>query len=348
MALPKSNGQLVLITGVNGYIAARTAETFLNAGFSVRGTVRSKSSGTSLLAALKDYAEAGRFEIVEVKDITVPGAFDEAVKGCYAVAHMASPVSLFFDDPEPVIHTAVQGTLSVLNSAFSQGSSTLKSFVFMSSIAAVFNNKAAPYVYTEKDWNNVSEDLVASLGKKAPGPQIYSASKAAAEKAFWKFRDEKKPSFSMSAVNPTFVAGPPLTFPDDPAMIGETTRSVYIILSGQPFPPPLSGSGAFVDVRDVADLMLYGVEKHEIANGERYIACGGVASEQAISDILREKYTDRKIEVGEPGTGYQPGWGFKEGGIVVDGSKGKKALGREWAKYDKVVLDTAKAYERYL
>jgi nucleoside-diphosphate-sugar epimerase len=72
---------LVLISGVNGYIASRTAETFLKAGYSVRGTVRSLSSGKALQDVLSEYATSGKFELVEVPDITIDGAFDKAVKG---------------------------------------------------------------------------------------------------------------------------------------------------------------------------------------------------------------------------------------------------------------------------
>jgi len=68
MTLPTSKDKLVLITGVNGYIASRTAEAFLTEGYHVRGTVRSKASGTGLIEVLKPFAEAGRFELVEVKD----------------------------------------------------------------------------------------------------------------------------------------------------------------------------------------------------------------------------------------------------------------------------------------
>ncbi len=74
-----SSNSTVLVTGANGYIAARTVEAFLKAGHSVRGSVRSKASAKGLLAALPEYAS--RLEIVEVPDITAPGAFDEAVKG---------------------------------------------------------------------------------------------------------------------------------------------------------------------------------------------------------------------------------------------------------------------------
>jgi len=75
---------LVLITGVNGYIASVTAKFFLDSGhYRVRGTVRSlESAGQKMLnGPLKPYAEKGEFEVVEVPNITVDGAFDEAVKG---------------------------------------------------------------------------------------------------------------------------------------------------------------------------------------------------------------------------------------------------------------------------
>lgn len=81
MALPKSKNELVVISGVNGYIASQTAKSFLDAGYSVRGTARSLASASNLIRALQLYVDAGRFEVVEVKDIVVPGAFDEAVKG---------------------------------------------------------------------------------------------------------------------------------------------------------------------------------------------------------------------------------------------------------------------------
>jgi len=209
-------------------------------------------------------------------------------------------------------------------------------------------SKSPPYIYTERDWNDVSEAKVAELGTKTPGGQIYFASKTAGEKAFWKFKDENKPIFSMTAVNPCFVGGPPLVVPDTPEGIHDTVRSVYTILSGQPFPPALGGSGAFVDVRDVADLVLFAVQKPEVADGERYIACGGVGGEQQIADILRKAYPERAIVEGTPGKGYEAGWGFKEGGIVIDGSKAAKVMGKEWITYGKCVLDAAKAFEKFL
>ncbi|KAH6721156.1 putative NAD dependent epimerase/dehydratase [Leptodontidium sp. MPI-SDFR-AT-0119] len=348
MALPKSKNELVLISGVNGYIASQTAKSFLDAGYSVRGTARSLASASNLIRALQLYVDAGRFEVVEVKDIVVPGAFDETVKEVNAVAHMASPVSQFFTDPDPIIRTAVEGTLSILHSALAYGGSQLRSVVLMSSVGTVMEPKTGPYTFTEADWNSVSESEVARLGKDTPGGHIYRASKIAAEKAFWKFRDENHPNFTMTTINPTYVCGPPLVLPDDPANINETVRAVWKILSGQAIPPPLGASGSFVDVRDVAELMVFGVEKSHVANGQRYIACAGVGGEQAIADILNEAYPNRELARGEPGKGYLPTFGFAGDGPKIDATKASQARGKEWIGYKQSVLDAAKAFEHYL
>lgn len=191
---------IVLITGANGYIAARTVESFLQAGYTVRGTVRSVASSAGLVAALSQYGS--RLSIVAVPDITAPHAFDSAVRGVDAIAHLAAPVSMSFTDPVPVLRDAVEGTARVFESAAREDS--VKSFVFMSSTAAMSQpSTEEDTVITDKDWNDWAEAVVAKLGKDTPSPVIYSASKAAAEKAFWKFREDKKPKFSMTAINPT-------------------------------------------------------------------------------------------------------------------------------------------------
>ena len=87
-----ANGKgVVLITGINGYIAAHAAAAFLEAGYSVRGTLRVRNSMTDkLLEILGEYGRPEAVEIVEVPDITVPGVFNEAVKGRTSSLHAHS------------------------------------------------------------------------------------------------------------------------------------------------------------------------------------------------------------------------------------------------------------------
>jgi nucleoside-diphosphate-sugar epimerase len=191
----------VLITGLNGYIASVAAGSFLEAGYRVRGTVRRLSSAKAIEETFKDYGD--KLEIVAVPDITIDGAFDEAVKGVTAIAHLASPVSLHFTDPDPVIHAALNGTRTILKSALGNAGPQLKSFVLLSSIAAVVSDHQPPYTYTEKDFNTISYEVYKQQGKNTPGLHIYRASKAAAEEALWDFGKAENPPFALTTINPS-------------------------------------------------------------------------------------------------------------------------------------------------
>lgn len=69
----------ILVTGASGYIASHVVRQFLEAGYKVRGTVRSESSAEKVRQVHAKYADALSFSFV--KDISAPGAFDEAIKG---------------------------------------------------------------------------------------------------------------------------------------------------------------------------------------------------------------------------------------------------------------------------
>lgn len=124
--------------------------------------------------------------------------------GVDAIAHLASPIGFHFQDLEGTLGIAVGGTVSVLESAMK--SPSVKSVTVLSSIAAIASQGPKEGPFTEDDWNTAGLELAKKLGDTAPGPLIYAASKTAAELAFWQFRDERSPKFSMSAVNPRYVA----------------------------------------------------------------------------------------------------------------------------------------------
>jgi nucleoside-diphosphate-sugar epimerase len=219
----RSRGR-VLITGANGYIGAQAIAKFLREGWTVRGAVRDPNS-TSVRELASHFAaelSAGTFELVVVPNIIEEGAFDEAVRGVTAIAHLATPVVFDTGNVEYVIGTAVRGTLSILESALRASSGTsagrqdrdetkgdendkeerLKSFVFMSSAAAVRMNVPGPITFTEADWNTQAEAQVKEAGDSAFGHVIYAASKVASERAFWDWVREKKPPFAATALCP--------------------------------------------------------------------------------------------------------------------------------------------------
>ncbi|QPC58215.1 hypothetical protein HYE67_000446 [Fusarium culmorum] len=340
-----SDKPIVLVTGANGYIAGSVVEAFLKAGYAVRGTVRSKASGDSLVKALSSYGSD--LEIVQVPDIVAPGAFDTAVKGVHAILHLAAGVGFSFTDPDPVLEVAIKGTESVLESALTEPS--IKSVVLMSSIAAISGagNPSSNRV-TEADWNDAALEAVKKLGKESPGSLIYVASKVAGERAFWKFRDEKKPSFTMTALNPTFVMGPQPGL-ESISKIGGTTAFIWQVFSGQDTPKPIIPNPSFVDARDIARVAVFIVDHPEKANGERFLLTAGLVPPQAAADVLRKAYPDRQdiIKVGQPGEGYYPGYAFPEEKIL-DASKTIKLTGQDFYPVEKSIIDTAKSLEKFL
>jgi nucleoside-diphosphate-sugar epimerase len=124
---------------------------------------------------------------------------------------LASPVSFSFTEAEPVLHSAINGTVRVLESARKEPK--IKHFVLMSSVTAIMEPKTEDYTFTEADWNTAAEKAVAEQGNATPGRVIYAASKVAAEKAMWKFRDEQKPNFTLTAINPWSVTPHAVSMP---------------------------------------------------------------------------------------------------------------------------------------
>ncbi|KAL5349664.1 hypothetical protein ACLOAV_004694 [Pseudogymnoascus australis] len=361
MSIPANNGKVVLITGINGYIGSKIGLDALSRGYSIRGTSRSTASTHALLAGpFGPYAD--RVEIFEVPDITAPKAFDTAVKGVHGIFHVASPVNFALNTWDTVVVPAIGGTNTLLTSALEQAGSQLEAVIITSSVAALWNpGTPEGYVTTEADENtwaieaakNVDADGIPEAQR---GNIMYSASKAAALCAVWEFRETRKPPFSVVTIHPSIVIGPPVLVPSSPSKLNETLKPLYSIFAGSTgILPARFGSGATIDVRDVSRVHLWAYENHTVADGEKYIASSGIGPNQAIADVLRAEYPERKnIPVGDPETGYV----FKKdanGRIIeishfpgtsrISGQKAVEATGREWIGFPQSILDTAKALE---
>lgn len=111
----------------------------------------------------------------------------------------------------------------------------------------------------------------------------------------------------------------------------------------------MPGFAGCVDVRDVGRLVVFGVEHPDVANGQRYIAASAYGPPQAIADILRETYPERRglIQEGKPGEGYEIGYDFPKK-LVYDGNKTVRNTGVEWTPFYKTVVDTARSLEKLL
>ncbi|QSZ33618.1 hypothetical protein DSL72_005186 [Monilinia vaccinii-corymbosi] len=361
MAISPSNNQTVLITGINGYIASVLGLHLLKAGYSLRGTAR-RISSTDLLLKGPYAPYIDRVKIYEVPDITIPGAFDEAVKDVDGIFHTASPVNFSLTSYTQTVDAAVSGTNTLLHSALQSGP-LLKTVVITSSVAAVVNLVDEAYTFTESDYASKSlakAQLDLKEGRQSPGGILYGASKTAAEQAVWKFRDEQKPKWALTTINPSVVIGTPVALPESGEKLNETLRPLYRILAGTTKSiPPTIGVGGLVDVSDVAYMHTWAYEHPEKSDGQRYIACAGSGPVQAQADILRDYLRERgddallgNIPLGNPGEGYVgynketakvESVGWAPGKPRVSGEKAEREMGFKYKGLLESVAETAEA-----
>jgi dihydroflavonol-4-reductase len=268
----------VLLTGISGFIAKHCAVRLLNAGYAVRGSLRSPKREEEVRAALRPHltnpASEAMLSFVTL-DLTRDDGWTEAAKGTVAVMHTASPfpVSQPKDENE-LIRPAVDGTLRVMRAAKAAGVGRV---ILTSSIVAVMKGVAGK-TYDEGDW----------LDPSAPGTTAYAKSKVLAERAAWDFVKDQAPDIALTTVNPGFVVGPPLD-----AEYGSSISVVKRFLSGKdPMLPAMAIPT--VDVRDVAEMHLRALQRPQTA-GKRYLAAADTLWFTDMAKAMKSAFPGRKI-----------------------------------------------------
>ena len=99
--------------------------------------------------------------------------------------------------PDELIRPARDGTLRVLRAATDAG---VQRVVLTSSTAAIVygHNHPDSYIYTEKDWSDVSDP------KKCTA---YPTSKTLAEQAAWHYVSKVDTNMNLTTINPAVVFG---------------------------------------------------------------------------------------------------------------------------------------------
>lgn len=269
--MEKSTG-LVLVTGGSGFVAVHCILQLLEKGYEVRTTIRNINKKDRVIQMLKNggISSFEKLSFVEA-DLTNDKNWDEAVKGCDYVLHIASPIFLALPkDENEMIRPAVDGTLRVLKAA---RDAKVKRVVMTSNFGAVgYSHKDRNVPITEESWTDPNQKGLSS----------YNKSKAMAESAAWDFMKKEGGDLELSVINPTAIFGPSL---------GPEISSGFELLKGL-----LSGSMKaipnltfnIIDVRDVADLHIRAM-LHPEAKGQRFLAlAGGKMSMPEIAAFLRK------------------------------------------------------------
>jgi dihydroflavonol-4-reductase len=141
----------VLVTGATGLIGTHVVEQLLAKGYQVRGTVRSVEKAATE-GILDSPPGSERLELVEA-NLLDAASFQDAVRSCDFVLHLASPFVLDVKDPQTdLVDPAVEGTTAVLRACFAVPS--VRRVVVTSSFAALADSPNG--TLTEASWNDES------------------------------------------------------------------------------------------------------------------------------------------------------------------------------------------------
>lgn len=283
-------GSLVAVSGVNGFIGSHVADQALAAGYRVRGTTRSFRRGGWVQEYFKNKYGSELFELVEVPDMTVDGAFDSALEGVSGFLHVASDMS-DSTEQDTVIGNAVNGVLNALRAAKKQGSG-MKRFVYTSSsTAATLPKPGEVFSITAESWNDEAVEVARKADVIEKDPFIvYAASKTESERAVWKWAAEVEHEFVINTVLPNANIGTVLS----PQNQGypSTARWTKAVWDGdynsiQHIPPQ-----CFVNVQDTARLHVVALANQSV-NGERVFAFTGPFNFNDILSILRKQHPNK-------------------------------------------------------
>ncbi|XP_013708606.1 phenylacetaldehyde reductase isoform X1 [Brassica napus] len=271
-------GKVVCVTGASGYVASWIVKLLLLRGYTVRATVRNPSdtAKTEHLLALEGAKE--RLKVFKA-DLLEEFSFEQAIQGCDAVFHTASPVKFTVMDPQTeLIDPAVKGTIDVLDTC--RKISSVKRVILTSSMAAVLIRQPPLEPNDVVDETFFSDPSVCIESKL-----WYQLSKTLAENVAWQFAKDN--GMDMVVINPGYIIGP--------LLLPTLNLSVEIIVDMVKGKNPLNCRYyRFVDVRDVALAHVKALESPS-ANG-RYIISGQSVTINHIKETMRELFPDLCID----------------------------------------------------
>ncbi|TVY33071.1 putative uncharacterized oxidoreductase [Lachnellula subtilissima] len=204
--------ELVLITGISGFIGYATLVHALESGYQVRGIVRKASQIDKIKVVLPTHFHA-LVEFAVIDDLSAKGAFEKQMRGVIYALHIASPMPGPFEDLErDFFRPAVDSTISLLSAA--KASPTVKRIIITSS--------NAPFVpVTEFVQGKLTKEVLRSddeichydMKIRFDNPQAapilaYAASKSMALDAAEKFMETQRPVFDLVVLMPAYVFGP--------------------------------------------------------------------------------------------------------------------------------------------
>ncbi|KAK8932695.1 hypothetical protein H634G_07019 [Metarhizium anisopliae BRIP 53293] len=325
-------GDIVLLTGATGMIGFKTLVELLENGYTVRAAVRNQAGFDRItsLPSLQKYKPPQLTSFI-VPDITVPGAYDEAVKGAKYIVHVASPIpgNSGQDHETSLIRPAIQGTVGILESALK--TTGIKRVVITASVASIASSAR---MATGEVINENTLD-VQTQPPFADDLAAYAASKALAYQATRDFVAAHKPPFDVINIMPVFVFGRDETVTEAGSIAKGTNGILIGPLLGHAGGYPLRGASVHVD--DVARIHVLALDP-KVPGNQDFLAA---AAEAESVDSARSFEIVKRRYPGEYADGvfkFDGGAEPPATGARVDGTKATRILGVQYKTFEEQVV----------
>ncbi|KAI1422737.1 hypothetical protein F5Y12DRAFT_599227 [Xylaria sp. FL1777] len=323
---------IILVTGANGLIASWVADKFLEAGYRVRGTVRSISRCSWMEPFFADRHGTGRFELIEVTDLGAPGVWNKAVRGVAGVAGIAGQAGLDLVDVDAALDLEFPFVSGLLKAAKDEPS--VKSVIFTSSAWAAWTpDPSKKTVLHEWSYNDEAVRIMRSnISREEKGILGYMAFKALLEQRIWDWIRTEKPSYTFNTILPETVLGATLS-PENQG-IQSTCGFVKWLREGVHLDIIASvRAQRSIDTQDLGLLYVAALTTPGVDN-ERLFAFGSKFNYSRVAQILQELEPDKKIP-----TIKDDGWDQNE----VPNKRAESLLqalkGHSWAALEDSIAD---------
>ena len=254
----------VFVSGGSGYIALHTIIILLKKNYFVVTSVRNKQK----IKIVKKCLEENNIHIKNIEfyilDLLSDSGWEDALKGCKFVLHMASPVIPGNVDMDVLVRPAVEGMKRCLNAAIKNKA---KKFVLTSSYAAIYGNSRNKF--SDNDWTDLNrKDLIP-----------YDISKTKSEMGMWEIVKNSSHQIEACSINPVLVLGPSIS-----GVVSMSNKQVLNRLLRLPFIPKISLP--IVGVKDVANAHIMAMENKN-SNGKRFLISEKTVDLIYIAKILK-------------------------------------------------------------
>lgn len=256
--------ETILVTGATGLLGSHLLYQLLRSGNKVRATYRSESKREFVSHIFSYYTDKPEELLqnvswvqVDLQDIT---EVEEVMRGISQVYHCAALVSFDDRDEKALMEINPKVTANIVNTGIDL---KVKKLVYVSSVAALGRATQGKPIDENAQWVESSNN------------SVYAKSKYLAELEVWRGIEE---GLDAVIVNPSIILGP-----------GEwksgSAAVFHTIAKGFKF--YTQGVNAYVDVRDVAEVMIKLMQSD--VNAKRFVTVGeNISYQNLFAKIARE------------------------------------------------------------